>query len=68
MQPGQLTPDDQSNSPHHTMLSSTKKAEEGEGGGRGTFGAVAFVLPSNRYVCRNPAFEEGAEHLPNNEK
>lgn len=49
------------------MLSSTKKAGEGEEGGRGTFGAVAFVLPSNRYVFRSPASQEAAEDLPNNE-
>ena len=39
------------------------KLEEEEGG-RGTFGAMAFVIPSNHYVWWSPAFLEMAEQLP----
>jgi len=34
----------------------------------GTFGVTAFVVPSNSYARRSPAFLEVAEHLPTDGK
>jgi len=66
MQPGQLIQVNQRDIPYNITSCSTTKS--GKDGGRGKFGMMLFVSPSNHYALWTPAALKMAEHLPVNGK